>query len=217
MRAVVISDIHLGSRYLHRDLVQRFFQWLPPNVPLVLNGDILDQIHHPLSSEDASILDMIRDQSLRRQVVWVYGNHDDGFEMKEPGQIEFCRSYHLDQRLFISHGYDFDNVMTRYQIFVRTFGRMHRLRLWLGAEPVHVAQYAKKWGLLYRYLRRSVMASAVAYAKENGFEAVTCGHTHYAEDVTVEGIRYLNTGAWTELPAYVLVVNENDLELRPFE
>ena len=215
-RVIVISDIHLGSQHVEIGHIVRFFRTLPQDVPLLLNGDIVDRVHHSLPDEHEAVLDMIRDESLRRKVVWLYGNHDDGFEMDDPGQIEFCTSYSLGKRLFISHGYDFDHVMTRYQLFVRTFSGLHKLRLWLGAEPVHVAQYAKKWAWLYQYLRRSVMASAVTYAKEHGYQAVTCGHTHYAEDSTVDNIRYINTGSWTERPVYFLDVNERGMELREF-
>lgn len=217
MHAIVISDIHLGSRYLKRKQLLRFLRTLPDEVPLVLNGDIVDYLHRPLPDQHAPILDMIRDESLRRKVVWIYGNHDEGIQMDDPGQIEFCSSFSLGQRLFISHGYEFDHVMTRHHRFMKIFGRLHRIRMRLGAESVHVAQYAKRWRWFYMYLRHSVMASAIAYAKDNGFEAVTCGHTHFAEDVTVNGIRYINTGAWTELPGYFLTVNDHAMQLKEFE
>ena len=83
---------------------------------------------------------------------------------------------------------------------------MHDLRVRLGARPVHVAEYAKKWKAFYRVLRNNVMRNAVNFAAENGFEAVTCGHTHFAEDTVLNGVRYINTGAWTEFPAHYLHV-----------
>jgi len=91
---------------------------------------------------------------------------------------------------------------------------MHDLRIKLGARPVHVAQYAKRWKRFYAYLRKSVMLNAVNYAAENGFHAVTCGHTHYAEEQMINGIRYLNTGAWTEQPTYCVRVTDNEISLQ---
>jgi UDP-2,3-diacylglucosamine pyrophosphatase LpxH len=91
---------------------------------------------------------------------------------------------------------------------------LHDLRVKLGARPVHVAQYAKKWNLFYGYLRKNVMLNAVNYAAKNGFEAVTCGHTHYAEEMFINGIRYLNTGAWTELPSHYVQITANDIKLK---
>jgi predicted phosphodiesterase len=57
------------------------------------------------------------------------------------------------------------------------------------------------------------MLNAVNYAAENGFEAVTCGHTHFAEEYFINGIRYLNTGAWTERPTYYVRVTDNEMTL----
>ena len=91
---------------------------------------------------------------------------------------------------------------------------MHVLRVKLGAKPVHVAEYAKKWQVLYRALCNSVMTNAVSCAAENGYEAVTCGHTHYPEDRVFNGIRYMNTGAWTESPAFHLIVTAEEMTLK---
>ena len=91
---------------------------------------------------------------------------------------------------------------------------LHDLRIKLGARPVHVAQYAKRWNRLYAYLRKSVMINAINYAAENGFKAVTCGHTHYAEEQIVKGIQYINTGAWTEKPTFYVHVNDNEIALK---
>jgi hypothetical protein len=76
-----------------------------------------------------------------------------------------------------------------------------------------VAEYAKKWKSFYRVLRKNVTLNAVNCAVQNGFEAVTCGHTHYPEDMVVDGIRYVNTGAWTELPAHYLYITADDIAL----
>ena len=52
-------------------------------------------------------------------------------------------------------------------------------------------------------------------ALENGYEAVICGHTHYPEDRVYNGVRYLNTGAWTESPAFYLQMIGNEMTLNP--
>jgi len=217
MRAYVISDVHLGSQHFLDALLEQFLNELPDGVALILNGDILDFVHHDLPESHQRLLERLRDASFSRRVIWVYGNHDDEYQMEDAGRIEFCRDFRIGKQLYINHGYDFDNVMSRYRWFVRSFRCMHRFRMWLGAEPVHVAQYAKRWSLLYRYLRRSVLIAATDYAREQGFEAVTCGHTHFAEDVVAGGVRYINTGSWTELPVHYIDVTDAGLDLKNWD
>ena len=129
------------------------------------------------------------------------------------GKVKVTRSYSIGKRLLITHGDDFDDIMPRSRMFIRAFKLMHALRVKLGAKPVHVAEYAKKWKSFYNVLRKNIALNAVSCAIENGFEAVTCGHTHYPEDLVIDGIRYINTGAWTELPAHYLHVTADDITL----
>ena len=86
-----------------------------------------------------------------------------------------------------------------------------------GQHPVHVAVIAKKWRALFNYVRQATRMNAVEYARENGFQAVTCGHIHYAEDTYVDGIRYINTGSWTETPTYCVIVNHERISLMKTE
>lgn len=213
METIVVSDVHIGSKYFLRDRFLQFLRGLPPEATLVLNGDVMDAVHRPVSAPDRPALNRLREESFRRRVVWVYGNHDEGFRLDDPGRIEFQPSFSIGKRLFAAHGYDFDNVMPRHRVFVALFRILHRTRLALGAEAVHVAQYAKKWKVLYKILIENVLENALEFAQENGYEAVACGHTHFAQDTTMEGIRYFNTGAWTERPVFCLQVLDDGMEL----
>lgn len=214
IEAIITSDLHLGSPFLQHGHLEHFLDLLPPRAMLILNGDVVDRVNHALPPPDRALLDRLVEESERRPVVWVYGNHDDGFHPAEAGSIRFVRDFALGARLHINHGYDFDNVMPRNILFMNLFRALHRMRLRLGAEPVHVARFAKKFPLLYRYLRRNVMLNAVEHAREQGCAAVTCGHTHFVEDVLCDGVRYINTGSWTELPIHVLVVTAQAISLR---
>jgi UDP-2,3-diacylglucosamine pyrophosphatase LpxH len=203
----------LGSKFCEREKFVRFLDGLPPDAELVLNGDTIDRWHKELPPADEAVLRRLGEESLRRRVVWVYGNHDDGYTLPDPGRIEFRPWHEIGKRLFVAHGFVFDNVMPRNRCFIAVFRLLHRLRIWLGAESVHVAFYAKKWKFLYGVLRRHVAGNAVEHAVENGFPAVTCGHTHFVEDVMVNGVRYINTGSWTEEPIVCLLVTDADMRL----
>jgi len=217
-RVYIISDLHLGSKFCRYDRFRKLLAKIPDGAQLILNGDVIDDPTASLPPEQQEVLEQLRQCSERMSIIWVEGNHDDGYTLPEPSNIEFHRNYSVDKRLYICHGHYFDNVMPYHSWFILLFRRLHNLRIKLGAAPVHIAQYAKKWPACYRYLRKNVMMNAVEYCRENGFKTVTCGHVHYAEDTTYDGIRYINTGAWTELPTYCLVANDNQITLnRNFE
>jgi len=214
MKAIVVSDLHMGSRYFHSQAFGGFLDYIPDADEIILNGDVLDRPHVKLAPLHQQIFERIEQLSLRVKVVWVRGNHDKGYMPARLGKIEFRRRYTFDHRIVITHGDDFDNIMSRSRVFMEAFRLMHNLRVRLGARPVHVAEYAKKWKALYRVLRNNVMRNAVSFAAENGFEAVTCGHTHFAEDILLNGVRYINTGAWTEFPAHFLSVTPQNIVLK---
>jgi UDP-2,3-diacylglucosamine pyrophosphatase LpxH len=217
MNAIVISDLHLGSRYFLYQNFEPFLKNIPEGTELILNGDIIDNPYAELGQTDQRILDQIVQISCLQKVVWVRGNHDNGYIPQNLGKIKIKHHHAIQRRLFITHGDFFDEIMPRNRAFIKIFRMMHDLRVKLGARPVHVAEYAKKWEYFYAFLRKNVMLNAVNYAKENGFKAVTCGHTHYAEERFINGIRYINTGAWTEAPGYYLQLAANEMALRRSE
>jgi UDP-2,3-diacylglucosamine pyrophosphatase LpxH len=217
MNAIVVSDLHIGSRYFLNEIFEQFLTSIPQDCELILNGDVIDNVYLKLSPPHQKILNRIEQISLRQSVVWVRGNHDNGYIPEGFGKVEFKNRYVIEQRVLFAHGDYFDGVMPRSQIFMKAFKRMHDLRVKLGAKPVHVAEYAKKWKSFYRFLRQNIMRNAVNYAGEKGYEVVVCGHTHYAEDEVVKGIRYINLGAWTELPVFYLRIVGNEMTLKQIE
>ena len=214
MNAIIVSDLHIGSRHFLLQDFERFLKNLPEDHELILNGDIIANSYMELPPSHQRILDLIKQVSFHQKVVWVLGNHDIGYTPKKFGEVQFKKSYILENRLLIVHGYDFDEIMPKNQAFIKAFKIMHNLRVKLGARPVHVAKYAKKWEILYRVLCNNVMMNALKCAMENGYEAVVCGHTHYPEDIFLNGIRYINTGAWTESPAFFLQVTGDKMNLK---
>ena len=213
MKAIIVSDLHIGSRYSLRENFMQFLQNIPQDHEFILNGDIIDNPYGKMPAADQQVLDYFGKMSLQQKVVWIRGNHDNGYVPENLGKIQIRQHYALQKRLFITHGDFFDEVMPQSRVFIKTFKLLHDLRIKLGARPVHVAQYAKKWQRFYAYLRKNVMINAVHYARENGFKAVTCGHTHYAEEQFVNGIKYLNTGAWTERPCFYVRVSADEIVL----
>lgn len=214
MDTFITSDLHLGSPFSRAVMFEEFLGTLPEEATLVLNGDTVDARKQPFPDTHRRVLDRIRQESLRRRVIWVRGNHDERFAMDDPGRLEFVTSWSLEKRLLVCHGYDFDTLTAYHKPLVILLRIIHAVRTRMGAESVHITFFIRKrFGFFYRVLRRHVAMNAVAYARENGYAAVTCGHTHGAEDVMIDGIRYINTGGWTDLPAHRLRVNASTMIL----
>ncbi len=213
MRYLVTSDLHLGNRFSRSRRFTAMIQRLKRSVTLVLAGDIIDTPGRTLTLDDVAALDALRLRASRDRVVWIEGNHDRGYRPQDPGSIRFVNSYAIGKRLFICHGDTFDTVMPRNRWFINTFRFFHKLRIRFGADPVHVADYAKKYQALYRFLRRKVMSCAVEQGIAQKFETVACGHVHFAEDTFCGGVRYINLGAWTESPCHCLLVDAEKMTL----
>lgn len=207
----VVSDLHLGSPYCHLDNFLSWLDQLPAGARLVLNGDIIDDPREPLPPSHEAVVQRLVDESRQRPVVWVFGNHDRSFVLADKGEIEFVPTWQLDGRLLVTHGDSLDEVMPRHSIFKSLFKALHRLLIWCGFPDVHVAMYAKKWPFFYRVLNDHVATKAVKLARGKGYEAITCGHTHAAMDIQRDGVRYLNTGAWTEAPHYFLKIDPDQI------
>ena len=214
--AVIVSDIHLGSRFSHCDAFLTWLDGLPRYRPVVLNGDILDDPRDKLFGCHHRALNRLIKISFEREVVWVLGNHDDDLLWDKLGRITIARHLEIGKTLLAIHGDDFDDVMPKSRAFIRMFKYLHFWRQTLGAPHVHVAHYAKKWKAFYNVLNENVKKNAVASAKRNGFGAVACGHTHYALDITYDGIRYLNTGAWTEEPLHYVEIQDRRIQMKVF-
>lgn len=217
MNSIIVSDLHIGSQYFLFQNFERFLLNIPGDSELILNGDTLDDPYSKLGLSHKRILKLIERISYRQNVVWVYGNHDSGYIPNDLGQIQFKSVHTIGDRILITHGDGFDKIMPRYKFFIRAFRSMHNLRLKFGAKPMHVAHYAKKWEILYGVLCKNVMITAVNYALEKGFETVICGHTHFPQDVVFNGVRYINTGSWTEFPVYCLEVNDETIDLKKID
>ena len=212
----IVSDLHLGSEHFCQENFLSWLDSLPEGARLVLNGDVLDDPNIPLSADHTRVLDRLRDESHKRSIIWVLGNHDRDVELDDSGNIRFEQRWEIGRRLLAVHGDHLDDVMPRYPIFKHLFKFLHRVLVAVGFPDVHVAEYAKKWNFLYRVLNRHVAGKALQIAQTQDFEVVTCGHTHAATEIERDGRRYLNTGAWTEQPHYYISVNGHSIDLKTY-
>lgn len=209
LRAVVTSDLHLGSPHARVDAYRTLLQALPDDVTLILNGDTLDRSRSDLPEDHRALLDEILAQSARRTVIWIRGNHDEIYE--PPGLV--VQEGHQMGDVYITHGHGFQASC----LWLRPFFRGCKALIWARTScqgaSVHPAAYAKRWPRLYGWLCNELRQNAFAYAQSHQCQTVICGHVHFAEDTTCDGLRYLNSGAWTEDPSHAVFLYDNRIDL----
>ncbi|MDT8391296.1 MAG: metallophosphoesterase family protein [Lentisphaeria bacterium] len=216
--AAVVSDVHLGSPHCRQGEFLRFLDSFHEPVTLVFAGDTVDRPESSwLKPSDQSVLDRLASHPLITPV-FIRGNHDETCSWFERNMFPMVSEVRIPAvGMLVCHGDDFQIVRGHHRLFVFLFNGLHRMRIRLGAPPVHVAEYAKHWSLFYRALRRIVRENAADYALQEGAKAIACGHVHFAEDTMVKGIRYVNTGCWTEPDPHYLMIRDGVVELKVWE
>lgn len=219
-KTIVISDVHLGTRGSKAKEVSRFLkQYSCEN--LVLNGDIIDgwQLKKSGSWKRKHtrffnrVLKMIENNNTK--VFYLRGNHDDFLDQILPLQIGNLSIQNdmiyesKGKKFFITHGDVFDSVTSNFRWIAYLGDIGYTFLLWLNRQ---VNYHRRKRGLSYfslsQYIKGKVK-SAVSYideyetelakmARSRGCEGIICGHIHKAENRTIEGIIYLNSGDWVE-------------------
>jgi len=215
MQAFIISDLHLGNRHCrHREFV-RFLEQLPDDAALILNGDTIDYWHQDrLPKEQQDAFRMLVEASHRRPIVWLRGNNDRTYSPPKEGRFEMRSSYEFGRRLYVAHGNRFESIMPALRPLLNAIRALHHIYAQMSGGARDVAAAAKRIPRVYSVLTRTVARNAARFARRHGYAAVACGHTHFPEDRIVDGIRYINTGAWTELPLLSLHVTETEITCR---
>jgi UDP-2,3-diacylglucosamine pyrophosphatase LpxH len=220
LRAVWISDVHLGSRDCHVDMLLAFLRSVRCET-LYLVGDIIDvermrsSFYWPESHSRVlrTILDMSMDGT---RVVYIPGNHDDDFrglagQMLGPVEVVERHVHNtLDgRRLLVLHGDEFDTVIKSrslanivscwaYGGLLALNRLVHRWHTLLGRPYWSLAQHVKgRLGKAVRYVE-NYQRACIRAARELEMDGVVCGHIHRAAIVDEDGVSYYNTGDWVE-------------------
>jgi UDP-2,3-diacylglucosamine pyrophosphatase LpxH len=203
---IVFSDLHLGSEICQGALLEEFLEWAVVNARMiVINGDIFDDLNFKrLKRRQFNCLRIIRRNSDRPdlRVIWIRGNHDGPADIiSHIVGVDVLDEYVYDNgqvRLLILHGDQFDTIVSKHKGVTAIFSALFRgiIHILPTNWSRGIRQVSKKFQRNSPVVRRS----AVAEARRRDCPAVTCGHTHAFEDVTVDGIRYINTGTWTTAP-----------------
>lgn len=221
-RTVVLSDIHLGSRYSKVIEVSDFLSMVDCE-RLILNGDTIDGWQ--LQKNDYEywgpdyarffriILKMVEKHGTI--VHFLRGNHDDFLDKIIPmsmGSLNILKDMEIESggiRYFITHGDVFDSITSNmkwiaklgdvaYNILLKINVMYNRIQSWRGRPYYSFSQAIKN------KVKKAVSNASdfdkmlTDMARAKGCQGVICGHIHRPEDRVIDGIRYLNSGDWVE-------------------
>ena len=218
-RTIVVSDLHLGSRYARAKEVTEF---LTKNKckTLILNGDIIDgwalKRGGTWNDDHMKCIRKIIKKSKTTQTYWIRGNHDDFLSEFIPfdfGKIllrEDLEYMGLDgKKYLVLHGDIFDVFVNKMKWLAKIGSVGYDLTLWLNKwYNKYRALRGKQYFSLSQKIKNSVKQATsfigdfenhmVSHAKSLNCDGVICGHIHKAELREIDDLVYMNSGDWVE-------------------
>lgn len=223
LKAVVISDAHLGTYSSKADQLFAYLKTIDPEI-LVLNGDIIDVWRFSRNYFPASHLRVVRYLfSLAEKgtkIIYLPGNHDEvarRFIGIDFGHLKVVNKEVLTldgKTTWIFHGDVFDVVMHHskwlakmgsvgYGILAGINRAVNRVLVFLGRNSISLAAKIKdkvkggKKGVVTKF---EAMISRLGINK--GYDYVICGHIHRPARKRIKApsgfITYLNSGDWVD-------------------
>jgi UDP-2,3-diacylglucosamine pyrophosphatase LpxH len=220
LRAVFVSDVHLGSRGCRADLLLEFLKAIEVDT-LFLVGDIFDLWAMKKSffwpQEHNNVVRTVLGKAKGgTRVIYIPGNHDE--DLREFcgsvfGNLEIHREFVHEtgdgKKLLVMHGDEFDTVVkcspwlarlgsTAYDFTLRLNRYVNALRRLFGFPYWSLAGYLKhRVKNAVQYI--SSFEGAVAHAaRKRGVDGVVCGQIHRPEIREMDGVMYCNDGDWVE-------------------
>ena len=220
VRALFISDIHLGTRGCQADKLLDFLRIYEADT-IYLVGDVIDgwQLksawYWPQSHNDV-VQKLLRKARKGSRVIYVPGNHDEflrDYYGSHFGGIEVvAQAVHAGadgKRYLVIHGDLFDVVIRHARWLALLGSHAYDVAIWLNT---HVNALRRLIGLGYWSLSRwaklkvknavnfigEYEATLAHEARRHKLDGVICGHIHHAALRQTAGSIYVNCGDWVE-------------------
>lgn len=219
-KTIVISDVHLGSRWSKTNEVARFLKKNSCDT-LILCGDIIDGWailrgkKNKWQRRHTNFMKLILDLSHTTKIIYVRGNHDDFLDRIMPLNflnILVVKDYVYtsgEKKFYVLHGDVFDKITSSMSWLAKVGDIGYSLLLWFNK---YYNRRRIKKGLPYYSIAREIknkVKASVSYisdfedhvvdiARKKGCQGVICGHIHHPEIRQYENILYLNSGDWIE-------------------
>jgi len=229
-RCLVISDLHVRLGLCHWQDLKRIIQTQKIQT-LIINGDLFGKKKNSKSSykefKEASqiipfLARMKKESNIK--VIFLRGNHDDADDpmVKKLLSPNSEKPYIIDsngKQICIMHGHEFDDaekvfdkitLMRRFSLVITNlYYQAIKKNGWLK----DLAKKIQKKSALFNQGVRKIEQKAMAYARENGFDIIICGHTHQAKRITDGNVEYINCGCWIEDVCSYVIIDDHGIEL----
>ncbi len=219
-RTIVMSDIHLGSKWSKTKEATSFLRKNSCDT-LILCGDIIDgwAIMRGRGvkwrKRHTNFIKALLDISHTTRIIYIRGNHDDFLDRVTPINflnMEIANDFIYTsggKRYFLLHGDIFDSVTTNMSWLAKIGDVGYSILL--GINRYYNNKRIRK-GLPYRSIAREIKSKvkgALSYiddferhissvAKVRECDGVICGHIHHPDIKDIDGVMYLNSGDWVE-------------------
>ena len=236
VRAIFLSDIHLGTRACQAERLLDFLRDHTSDY-LYLVGDIIDfwAMSRGIYWSDAQntvIQKVLRRARRGEKIFLIPGNHDEA--LRDYPDISFggirvvpewIHTTADGKRYLLLHGDEFDQV-TRHHRWIALLGdagydalvRANVILSWIRRH-LGIAGYWSLAGYAKRKVKKAVSfifdfeQSVVHAVRARNLHGVICGHIHNAAIKTINDIVYVNCGDWVESCTAILEFHDGHLEL----
>ena len=221
-RTIVLSDIHLGSRFSKVSQVSDFLASVDCD-RLIFNGDTIDGWQFQKNdnvfwgTEHARFFRIIMKmvESYDTEVYFLRGNHDDFLDKIIPmniGPVHILKDMVLDsggRKYFVTHGDVFDSITSNMRWMAKLGDVVYNILLKINVMYNRWQSFRGRPYYSFSQAIKDKVKKAVANASDfdglltdmartKGCQGVICGHIHRPEDRVIDGVHYLNSGDWVE-------------------
>lgn len=234
-KSIWISDLHMGTRPCKAEFLLDFFRY-HESEKLYLLGDFVDGWRLPRSwywsqSYNDIIQKILRKARKGTEVIYIPGNHDEGFRTfigMQFGSIrverEVIHTTPNGRRLLVIHGDPFDQVVKyarwlayvgdqAYTLLMRLNDYHHGIRKRLNLPYWSLSRYVKtRVKRAIHYIERYEQA-CIDHARQQGLDGIVCGHIHFPACREEDGVIYANSGDWVEHCSALVEHQDGQLEV----
>jgi UDP-2,3-diacylglucosamine pyrophosphatase LpxH len=220
MKRLIISDLHLGSRFSNELSILELFNTEDYD-ELILAGDIIDFIRIPKFTKNTlKILNTIFNnfEKKKQKIIYIVGNHDIAFtnfiESDIANIIEFKKRYDFidnNKKIRIEHGDDYDNIIIKWEFLMNIICVIANI-----FERFFNYDISKKWEQLRENTRDKINIYNIMN-KNHDVDIFIMGHTHDPKIITKNFNTtiqtYANSGDWVSNNSYIIIEN-GDIDIK---